>query len=476
GTGRSPALRDSRLRPCLGPAPSPRPGSCPKPAPIPVLCPGPVPIPGPCTVPSPVHIPVPNSGPCPSPAPIPSPIPVPVPIPAPVPFPFQIPVSVLLPFPFPFPFQAPVTVPVPLTFPFLSQPRSRSYSRPSPVPIPIPSPVLVPFLFPFLSRSRSRSLTPSPSRPAASQRRHLGARACGKAEDPPLPVRPVSIATARPGRLRAPQSEGTEPQNRGTAPAPRGRCPPPPSAWIGRTFPASGNSGGWRRFTASTCSRFLCLAGNRIQRVENLQALPHLSALDLSHNQIRALDAEELPRSLRILDLTGNECSRQDGYRDLVVAALPHLLQLDSQPIHGDTAREEAGGGSCSSSSEEEEEEEEDEELFPELRIPFTVDKDFLQDVHRELAGRARWRRRKSLEEHRARLEELRELRALLLDPGQGQLCPQGAQLSPLPASRVSQRAPGAIQPPGKALEKEPGAKGAGNGQLSQIPCSSSKE
>ncbi|XP_023798194.1 leucine-rich repeat-containing protein 46 isoform X2 [Cyanistes caeruleus] len=121
--------------------------------------------------------------------------------------------------------------------------------------------------------------------------------------------------------------------------------------------------------------RFLCLAGNRIQRVENLQALPHLSALDLSHNQIRALDAEELPRSLRILDLTGNECSRQDGYRDLVVAALPHLLQLDSQPIHGDTAREEAGGGSCSSSSEEEEEEEEDEELFPELRIPFTVDK-----------------------------------------------------------------------------------------------------
>ncbi|XP_023798196.1 leucine-rich repeat-containing protein 46 isoform X4 [Cyanistes caeruleus] len=222
--------------------------------------------------------------------------------------------------------------------------------------------------------------------------------------------------------------------------------------------------------------RFLCLAGNRIQRVENLQALPHLSALDLSHNQIRALDAEELPRSLRILDLTGNECSRQDGYRDLVVAALPHLLQLDSQPIHGDTAREEAGGGSCSSSSEEEEEEEEDEELFPELRIPFTVDKDFLQDVHRELAGRARWRRRKSLEEHRARLEELRELRALLLDPGQGQLCPQGAQLSPLPASRVSQRAPGAIQPPGKALEKEPGAKGAGNGQLSQIPCSSSKE
>ncbi|NXY62742.1 LRC46 protein, partial [Callaeas wilsoni] len=186
--------------------------------------------------------------------------------------------------------------------------------------------------------------------------------------------------------------------------------------------------------------RFLCLAGNLIQRVENLQALPHLSALDLSHNQIRLLDPEELPRSLRILDLTGNECTRQDGYRDLVVAALPHLLQLDSQPVHGNTAEEEAAGGSCSS-------EEEDEELLPELRIPFSVDKgartgrdawhswaqgwqchvscnscpsvaDFLVDQHRELAGRAQRRRRKALEEHRARLEELWERRALLLGPG----------------------------------------------------------
>ncbi|NXQ11302.1 LRC46 protein, partial [Peucedramus taeniatus] len=153
--------------------------------------------------------------------------------------------------------------------------------------------------------------------------------------------------------------------------------------------------------------RFLCLAGNRIQRVENLQCLPHLSALDLSHNLIQELDTEELPRSLQILDLAGNQCTQQDGYRDLVLAALPQLLLLDSQPVHGNTAEEEAGGGSCSS------EEEEDEEL-PELRIPFTVDRDFLVDVHRELAGRARWRRTMSLEEHRARLEELRERHALL--------------------------------------------------------------
>ncbi|NXO79736.1 LRC46 protein, partial [Sitta europaea] len=156
--------------------------------------------------------------------------------------------------------------------------------------------------------------------------------------------------------------------------------------------------------------RFLCLAGNRIQRVENLQVLPHLSALDLSHNLIRVLHTEELPRSLQILDLTGNECTRQGGYRDLVVAALPHLLQLDSQRVQGNAAEGGEGGGSSSSEEEEDEEEE-----LPEPRIPFTVDRDFLGELHRELAGRARQRRRKSLEEHRARLEELRERRALLL-------------------------------------------------------------
>ncbi|NXY18483.1 LRC46 protein, partial [Atrichornis clamosus] len=152
--------------------------------------------------------------------------------------------------------------------------------------------------------------------------------------------------------------------------------------------------------------RFLCLAGNRIQRVENLQPLPHLCALDLSHNQIQLLDTEELPRNLQLLDLTGNECTLQHGYRELVVAALPHLLQLDAQPIHGE---EEEGGGSSSS---------EEEELLPEPNIPFTVDRDFFADLRQELAGRSQRRRRETLEEHQARLEELRERRDLLLGPG----------------------------------------------------------
>ncbi|NXU31557.1 LRC46 protein, partial [Thalassarche chlororhynchos] len=159
--------------------------------------------------------------------------------------------------------------------------------------------------------------------------------------------------------------------------------------------------------------RFLSLAGNRIRRVENLQPLRHLRVLDLSHNQIQTLDPDELPRSLRLLDLTGNKCTHQQGYRELVVGALPHLLQLDAQPVHGGMGKEEEEGGSSSS-------EDEDDESLSEPSGPFTAGKDFFADLHQELAGRSRRRRREALEEHRTRLEELEELRerrGLLLPP-----------------------------------------------------------
>ncbi|NXT24273.1 LRC46 protein, partial [Syrrhaptes paradoxus] len=161
--------------------------------------------------------------------------------------------------------------------------------------------------------------------------------------------------------------------------------------------------------------RFLSLAGNRIRRVENLQPLRHLRALDLAHNQIQTLDPDELPRSLRLLDLTGNKCTHQHGYRWLVLGALPHLLQLDTQQVPHRTGEEEEEeeGGSGS------EEEEEDESLY-EPSGPFTAGKDFFADLQQELAGRSQRRRRKALEEHRTRLEELEELRErwdLLLAP-----------------------------------------------------------
>ncbi|XP_042691700.1 leucine-rich repeat-containing protein 46 isoform X1 [Centrocercus urophasianus] len=225
--------------------------------------------------------------------------------------------------------------------------------------------------------------------------------------------------------------------------------------------------------------QFLSLAGNCIRKVENLRPLQHLRFLDLSQNQIQTLDADELPRSLRLLDLTGNECTHQPGYRELVVGALPHLLQLDAQPLHGcvdpvpDEKEEEKH---CSSS------EDSDDELFSELGAPFTTGKDFFTDLQQELAGRSRRRRGEALEEHQARLRELQEHRGLLLPPlplcslgtesclppspgtstasgpGQSQLHPQakpGQSQQPKPAAILSQPRP-------TALQGEPCTKGAG--------------
>ncbi|XP_074019178.1 leucine-rich repeat-containing protein 46 [Numenius arquata] len=235
--------------------------------------------------------------------------------------------------------------------------------------------------------------------------------------------------------------------------------------------------------------RFLSLAGNRIRRVENLQPLRHLRVLDLSHNQIQTLDPDELPRSLRLLDLTGNECTHQHGYRELVVGALPHLLQLDAQPIHGSTCEEEEEGGSSSS-------EDEDDELLFEPSGPFTTGKDFFADLQQELAERSQRRRRESLKEHQTRLEELEELwqrQGLLLPPPplspgregatpgprQSQPPPQvkpGTQLPPLPRSGRQhaclqpQRPPGRSQPWSKPLEEKTHTKGERNRQLPAIP------
>ncbi|KAM6368509.1 leucine-rich repeat-containing protein 46 isoform 2-T2 [Pluvialis apricaria] len=235
--------------------------------------------------------------------------------------------------------------------------------------------------------------------------------------------------------------------------------------------------------------RFLSLAGNRIRRVENLQPLRHLRFLDLSHNRIQMLDPDELPRSLRLLDLTGNECTHQHGYRELVMGALPHLLQLDAQPICGSMGEDEEDGGFSSS-------EDEDNKLLSEPSGPFTAGKDFFADLQRELAERSQRRRRECLEEHRTRLEELEELRerqGLLLSPAplspgregavpgprRSQPPPQakpGTQLPPLPgpgrqhACLQPQRVPSRSQPRTKALEEETHAKGARNRQLPAIP------
>ncbi|KAB1265206.1 Leucine-rich repeat-containing protein 46 [Camelus dromedarius] len=123
--------------------------------------------------------------------------------------------------------------------------------------------------------------------------------------------------------------------------------------------------------------RFLSLAGNQIRQVENLRDLPHLQSLDLSENLIEVLKlgglgavqrgsglpllwADEFPESLLILNLTGNSCTAQDGYRERVVEALPLLLYLDGQPVLERWTSDEEDKASS----------DEDEE-FPELSGPF---------------------------------------------------------------------------------------------------------
>lgn len=198
--------------------------------------------------------------------------------------------------------------------------------------------------------------------------------------------------------------------------------------------------------------------------------------------------------------------------RERVLGALPHLLQLDNQPV----CEEEEEGGSSGS-------EDEDDKLLSEPSSPFTADKgaqtdvghvarsgpsipegdralgwlcqvscnslpaDFFADLQQELDGRSWRRRREALSEHRARLEELetlRERRALLLSPeeeggactaapARAQLRPQakpGTQLPPLPAPG---RRHDHGQPRTKAPEEENRTKGPRKGHLPPIPCAS---
>lgn len=79
----------------------------------------------------------------------------------------------------------------------------------------------------------------------------------------------------------------------------------------------------------------------------------------------------------------GNGCSLLGACRELVVGALPHLLQLDTRPLRGCTdpapGEEEEEEGSSSS--------EDDEELFSEPSAPFTADKGARAEAGHGLCG-----------------------------------------------------------------------------------------
>ncbi|XP_046531744.1 leucine-rich repeat-containing protein 46 [Equus quagga] len=178
--------------------------------------------------------------------------------------------------------------------------------------------------------------------------------------------------------------------------------------------------------------RFLSLAGNQIRQVENLLVLPYLQLLDLSENLIETLKLDEFPQSLLILNLTGNSCTNQDGYRELVTEALPLLLDLDGQRVSERWA-----------SDEEEKASGDEDEEFPELSSPFCSEQGFLKELEQEMSRHKEHRQQVALMEHLLRMETQPVLTDLPMLPGgpmAGDSSPsgiprEGKETPPKPAS-----------------------------------------
>ncbi|KAJ7313655.1 hypothetical protein JRQ81_005237 [Phrynocephalus forsythii] len=187
--------------------------------------------------------------------------------------------------------------------------------------------------------------------------------------------------------------------------------------------------------------KFLSLAGNCISEVENLRSLTKLQFLDLSQNCIETLDTDELPQNLVVLDLTGNKCTKQDGYRERVWAALPHLKRLDAKDIPIQKAP-------IQKKKEEEEEEDSSEDTdyedWPEFSRPLSAEKDFFVGLHSEFTSRSARRQEEAIKEHEARLEELKQqqkLRQLVFNTSQSSSEVQGGSepATPAPEDNIPQ-------------------------------------
>ncbi|KAK1330993.1 hypothetical protein QTO34_008938 [Cnephaeus nilssonii] len=139
--------------------------------------------------------------------------------------------------------------------------------------------------------------------------------------------------------------------------------------------------------------RFLSLAGNRIQQVENLRDLPYLQFLDLSENLIATLELDEFPQSLLILNLTGNSCTNQDGYRQLVTGALPLLMDLDRQPVASSASGPEDSPARARSG------------LHPTPRHPVLALTGFLKELEQDMSRHRAHRQQAAQTEHLLRLE-----------------------------------------------------------------------
>lgn len=81
---------------------------------------------------------------------------------------------------------------------------------------------------------------------------------------------------------------------------------------------------------------YLNLALNNVELIENLEGCESLTKLDLTVNFVGELTSVESLKNLvffKELYLTGNPCSQYEGYREYVIATLPHLKSLDGTVI-----------------------------------------------------------------------------------------------------------------------------------------------
>ena len=81
--------------------------------------------------------------------------------------------------------------------------------------------------------------------------------------------------------------------------------------------------------------QYLVLSHNQISRIAGVSHLSSLQYLDLAHNLVASADTDALPKGLMALELVGNPCAAEEGYRAKVVAALPRLVYLDEVRVGG---------------------------------------------------------------------------------------------------------------------------------------------
>ncbi|KAL1529651.1 hypothetical protein AB1Y20_000592 [Prymnesium parvum] len=78
--------------------------------------------------------------------------------------------------------------------------------------------------------------------------------------------------------------------------------------------------------------QYLVVAHNHLAQLEGLKHLATLQYLDASHNKIVAVAwKRDLPPSLMAVELQGNPCANQSGYRKSALASLPSLMVLDEE-------------------------------------------------------------------------------------------------------------------------------------------------